>query len=109
MSNILAQINERLEPAEEIFFKWLNRIFISGILIGSAWIDDAPPLVIAAFILTLYIFIRVMLASISIYSVAPFNAKVAKTMFAILSFGILGLSFLTVATFVERISIFVVG
>ena len=44
MQEALRSLQDRLAPAEEIFFTWLMRGFAAAILVGSAWIDDAPPL-----------------------------------------------------------------
>ena len=108
MQFFLTRLRERLEPAEEIFFKWLTRVFIAGILVGSAGIDDAPPLEIAALILLLYVFFRVAMECVNLYSVAPFRGKLPNALFAIVAFLILVFSLLTVVTFVDRISNFVV-
>ena len=40
----LDALQDRLAPAEGIFFTWLTRVFIAATLVGSGWIDDAPPL-----------------------------------------------------------------
>ena len=44
MQPALSSLQNRLIPAEEIFFAWLMRVFAAATLVGSAWIDDAPPL-----------------------------------------------------------------
>ena len=43
MQQALDALHDRLAPAEEIFFTWLMRVFAAATLVGSAWIDDAPP------------------------------------------------------------------
>ena len=48
MQRARSSLQERLAPAEEIFFTWLVRVMVAAVLVGSAWIDDAPPLEIAA-------------------------------------------------------------
>ena len=45
-------LQDRLTAAEEIFFTWLIRVMAAAVLVGSAWIDDAPPLEFAAMIIT---------------------------------------------------------
>ena len=40
----LALRKNRLALAEKIFFTWLVRVMVAAVLVGSAWIDDAPPL-----------------------------------------------------------------
>ena len=64
-------MNESIVTFEKIFFTWLVRVMAAAVLVGSAWIDDAPPLAIGALVL-------------------------------------LGLSFLVVAIFVERLAMLVV-
>ena len=107
MKQFLARLRERLEPAEEVFFTWLIRVIVSAVLAGSAWIDDAPPLDIAAMLVAFYVAVRVATQFGRLVSVAPFENRVLKRIFAVACVGLLGLSFLTVMIFTERIALFV--
>ncbi len=60
MQQALSSLQDRLAPAEEIFFTWLVRVMAAAVLVGSAWIDDAPPLVIGAMIVAFYVTVRVV-------------------------------------------------
>jgi len=60
MQQALSSLHDRLAPAEETFFTWLTRVFVSATLVGSAWIDDAPPLELAAAIITIWVAARVV-------------------------------------------------
>ena len=53
MAQALAALHDRLVPAEELFFTWLLRVFGAATLAGCAWVDDAPPLGLAALLLGL--------------------------------------------------------
>jgi hypothetical protein len=37
-------MNESIVAFENLFFTWLVRVMAAAVLVGSAWIDDAPPL-----------------------------------------------------------------
>ena len=60
MQQAPSSLQDRLAPAEEIFFGWLLRVFAAATLVGSAWIDDAPPLEIGAMIIATYVAVRVL-------------------------------------------------
>ena len=109
MLEALDSLQDRLAPAEEILFTWLTRVVIAGTLAGSAWIDDAPPLDIGAMIIALYVAARVATQFGPLVSAAPFQNRALKTVFALGALALLGLSFLTVVTFVESVAMFVVG
>ena len=109
MQRTLSSLQERLAPAEEIFFTWLVRVMAAAVLVGSAWIDDAPPLDIGAMIVAFYVVVRVATQFGNLVSAAPFENRALKTIFAIGALVLLGLSFLVVVTFVERLSSSVVG
>lgn len=109
MQSLLTRLRERLAPAEEIFFRWLVRVFCAAVLVGSAWIDDAPPLELAAMIIALYVAVRILTEFGNILSTAPFDNNVLKAIYAVVVLILLGLSFVTVAIFTETVADFVVG
>ena len=97
-------LQHRLAPAEEIFFTWLLRVMAAAVLVGSAWIDDAPPLVIGAMIVAFYVAVRVATQFGNLVSAAPFENQALKMIFAIGALVLLGLSFFVVVIFVERVA-----
>ena len=109
MQQALRSLQDRLAPAEEIFFTWLVRVMAAAVLVGSAWIDDAPPLVIGAMIVAFYVTVRVVTQFGNLISAAPFDNQALKAIFAIGALVLLGLSFFVVAIFVERLARSVVG
>lgn len=109
MHDALRSLDARLAPAEEIFFTWLWRVFAAATLVGCAWIDDAPPLGLAALIIAVYVAVRVVTQFSNLVSAAPFENQVLKTLFAVGAVVLLGLSFVAVAIFVERLAQSVVG
>ena len=109
MQQALSSLQARLVPAEEIFFAWLMRVFVAATLVGSAWIDDAPPLEIAARIIALYVAVRVATQFGNFTAAAPFESRPLRMIFAIGALMLLGLSFLVVATLVERLSLSIAG
>jgi hypothetical protein len=102
-------LQDRLAPAEQIFFTWLMRVFAAGTLVGCAWIDDAPPLEIGALIIAIYVAIRVAMQFGPLASAAPFENRFLKTSFAVGTLVLLGFSFLVVAIFVDRLATSVSG
>ena len=52
MQQALSSLQNRLAPAEEIFFTWLVRVMAAAVLVGSTWIDAASPLEFGAMIVT---------------------------------------------------------
>ena len=109
MQENLSPLQDRLAPAEEIFFTWLMRVFAAATLVGCAWIDDAPPLGLGALIIAIYVAFRVATQFGNLVSAAPFENRVLKTFFAVGALVLLGLSFVAVAIFVERLALSVVG
>ena len=109
MQQALGSLQDRLIPAEEIFFAWLMRVFVAATLVGSAWIDDAPPLEIAARIIALYVAVRVATQFGNFAAAAPFESRPLQMIFAGGALVLLGLAFLVIATLVERLSISIVG
>ena len=73
-------------------------------LAGSAWLDDAPPLELAAYILTLYVVIRVVMQSATLYATAPFESRYLNIFSVLIALVLLGLSYLTVAYFVYQLA-----
>ena len=109
MQQALSSLHDRLAPAEEIFFTWLTRVFAAAILVGSAWIDDAPPLDIAAAVIAFYVAVRVATQFGRLAAAAPFESRPLRVIFAAGALGLLVLSFLVVVTFVDRLSVMVAG
>ena len=109
MQRALSSLQDRLAPAEEIFFTWLMRVFAAGILVGSAWIDDAPPLELGAVVIAIYVAVRVATQFPDLAAAAPFENRLLRAIFAAGALLLLGLSFLVVATFVERLALSAAG
>ena len=109
MQQALSALQDRLIPAEELFFAWLMRVFVAATLVGSAWIDDAPPLEIAAMTIALYVAVRVATQFGNFAAAAPFENRPLRMIFAGGALVLLGLAFLAIATLVERLSISIVG
>ena len=109
MQQTLGSLQNRLAPAEEIFFGWLMRVFAAATLVGSAWIDDAPPLELAAMIIALYVAVRVATQFGALAAAAPFESRPLRMIFAGGALVLLGLAFLVVATLVERLALSIAG
>lgn len=109
MQQALSSLHDRLAPAEEIFFTWLTRVFAAATLVGSAWIDDAPPLGLAAAVITIYVAVRVVTQFGRLAAAAPFANRPAQVTFAVGALALLALSFLVVVTFVDRLAVSVAG
>ena len=109
MQQALDALHDRLAPAEEIFFTWLTRVFVAATLVGSAWIDDAPPLELAAAVITIYVAVRVVTQFGRLAAAAPFGSRPLRVIFAVGALGLLALSFLVVVTLVDRLSVSVAG
>ena len=109
MQQALSSLQDRLVPAEDIFFAWLIRVFAAATLVGSAWIDDAPPLDLAAVIIAMYVAVRVATQFGSLAAAAPFENRLLRMIFAVGALVLLGLSFLVVATLVERLALSIAG
>ena len=109
MQQALGSLHDRLAPAEEIFFTWLMRVFAAGTLVGSAWIDDAPPLELAAAIITIYVAVRVVMQLGRLTAAAPFESRPLRVTFAAVALVLLGLSFVVVVTLVDHLTFSIVG
>ena len=109
MKVALASFEARIAPAEKIFFTWLLRVFVTGVLVGCAWMDDAPPLELAAYILGVYVAVRVALQFGPLSSAAPFQNPVLSALFALLNLVILVFAFLAIVTFINRVAFSVVS
>ena len=109
MQQALSSLQDRLVPAEEIFFAWLIRVFAAATLVGSAWIDDAPPLEIGARIVAIYVAVRVATQFGNLAAAAPFDSRPLRLIFAAGALVLLGLAFLVVATLVERLALSIAG
>lgn len=109
MKEALDALHDRLAPAEEIFFTWLTRVFVAATLAGSAWIDDAPPLEIAAMLVAIYVAVRVVTQFGRLAAAAPFRHRALQVIFAVGALMVLGLSFIVIVTLVERLALSAVG
>ena len=109
MQQALGSLHDRLAPAEEIFFTWLMRVFAAGTLVGSAWIDDAPPLELAAAVITIYVAVRVVMQFGRLAAAAPFESRPLRVIFAAVALVLLGLSFLVVVTLVDHLTFSIAG
>ena len=109
MQQALSALQDRLAPAEEIFFSWLMRVLAAATLVGSAGIDDAPPLEIGAMIIAIYVVVRVATQFGNLAAAAPFENAILRVIFAAAALVLLGSSFLVVAIFVERLALSIAG
>ena len=109
MREALDAPRNRLAPAEEIFFTWLTRVFVAATLVGSAWIDDAPPLEIAAVLIAVYVAVRVATQFGPLADAAPFRNRTLRVIFALGALMALGLSFLVIVTLVQRLALLTVS
>jgi hypothetical protein len=105
----LASLHERLAPIEDIFFTWLMRVIAAATLVGTAWIDDAPPLEIAALIVAVYVAVRTVAELGLLITAAPFNSRVLNATVAVSALVLLGFSFVVIAIFTQRLAISVTG
>jgi len=109
MSEATTTFRDRLAPVEDIFFTWLTRVVLAGTLAGSAWLDDAPPLDIAAMLIAAYVAIRVIMQFGNLMNAAPFENRILSAGLAGFSIVVLGLSMMAVVSFVERLALSVAG
>jgi hypothetical protein len=105
MKAILIGIENRLAPAENLFFTWLLRLIVAALLVGSAWIDDAPPLELGAMLIALYVVVRVVMQFGTLVAVMPFDNRALKVLFAAIALALLAIAFVTVATLVNTIAL----
>lgn len=103
MNTRITTMQESLKATEEIFFLWLFRVSLVGALIGSAWIDDAPPLEIAVFLIGIYTAIRVILQVPRFADLSPFSNRALSYLFAGFLFILLALVFLVVVSLVDAL------
>lgn len=104
MGEFFSTLEIKLAPAEKIFFTWLPRVFAAAVLVGTAWIDDAPPLEIVAMLVGIYVAVRVVSQFSALVAAAPFENRVLSIIFAIGVIILLAGAFLIVITFVDRIA-----
>ena len=107
--SMIQTFREQLIDIEQLFFSWLARVVISAALVGCAWIDDAPPLDIAAHLIAGYVALRVVFEFKAFMGALPIDLRVLKVGGALFAQLLLGLSFLAVASFTERLAMLVVG
>ena len=103
MEQDLSHFQNKLVTTEDLFFTWLLRVIVAAILVGSAQIDDAPPLELAASIIALYILIRLLMNFKTFISTAPFSPQIFKVLFALGCLFLLSMSFATILIFTNRI------
>ncbi|MDD9895301.1 MAG: hypothetical protein OXU24_05875 [Gammaproteobacteria bacterium] len=109
MEQSLSPFQSKLVAAEELFFTWLLRVIAAALLVGSAWIDDAPPLSLGAVVIAIYVLLRA-LTNINVFiSAAPFKSNMNKILFALVALVLLMMSFATVVIFTDRIASAVAG
>ena len=104
MKDGLLLLEQKLEPVEDLFFKWLLRVVVTATLVGSAWIDDAPPLDLAAMLLAIYLALRILMQSGKLFAAAPFDNRALKALVAVILLGVLSLSFITIEILVATLS-----
>ena len=109
MQQALNSLQDRLASAEEIFFTWLTRVFAAATLVGSAWIDDAPPLELGAMVIAIYVAVRVATQFGSLAAAAPFERQPLRVIFAVGALVLLGLAFLVVVTLVAHLAFSAAG
>lgn len=103
-----ASFHARTAAAQALFFTWLTRVFMAATLSGSAWIDDAPPLELAAWILTVLVGLGILTGLPHFLGLLPFSQRILKIGVAIIALLLLFMSFFTVTIFVGSVSSFVV-
>ncbi|MDP1932949.1 MAG: hypothetical protein Q8L60_15975 [Gammaproteobacteria bacterium] len=109
MHNTLSALEKRLAPAEDLFSTWLLRVFLAGVLVGSAWIDDAPPLELGALIVAVYVSIGLLAQTGAFFAMAPFENRALKVFFVILNFIVLLFAFTTVSIFASTLAMAAIG
>ena len=109
MQQALNSLQDRLAPAEEIFFTWLTRVFAAATLVGSAWIDDAPPLELGAMVIAIYVAVRVATQFGRLAAAAPFESRPLRAIFAVGALVLLGLAFVVVVTLVAHLAFSAAG
>jgi len=92
----------QLRDFEALFFQWLTRVALAGVLAGCAWLDDAPPLDIAAVLISGYVLVRVTLEFAHFRETLPISNPLACAAAAMFAQLLLTLSFITIASFTER-------
>ena len=107
--SVIQTFREQLIEFEQLFFSWLVRVVISAALVGCAWIDDAPPLDIAAHLIAGYVALRVVFEFKAFMRALPFDVRVLQAGGAFFAQLLLGLSFLAIASFAERLAMLAVG
>jgi len=109
MPDFLTSLPGRLEPVDRIFFTWLPRVCIAAVLVGAAWIDDAPPLELGAMLIAFYVAARIAMQFKAFADAAPFANRVLSGLFALGLFVLLGFAFIVVVIFVDQIALAVVN
>lgn len=109
MKEALAAFDARMEPFEKVFFTWITRIIMAGVFIGTSWIDDAPPLELAAFVFTAYVGIRILSQISVMHSAIPLKNAVLSGFFTLVALLVVLMSFFTITTFSFALSEMAVG
>jgi len=105
MQGTIHSLHERLAPVEDIFFTWLMRVIATAALVGTAWIDDAPPLELAALILAVYVAFRVVTQFGNLVAAAPFRNRALNVIVAASALILLGFSFVVIAIFTQQVAV----
>lgn len=108
MQEAFYSLSNRVVPVEDLFFKWLARVFAAAVLVGTAWIDDAPPLEGGAFLITVYVAARVVSQFGTFVRLIPFQNRVLKVLAALIILGLLAFAFVVVAIFTGHVADYVV-
>lgn len=103
--NRLEILQTKLQPLESLFFTWLGRVCLAAVLVGAAWIDDAPPLEIAALVIGLYTVIRVAMQFGALAAAVPLDSKPLRYLVAMFLLVLLAFAFFIVVTLVETLSL----
>jgi hypothetical protein len=105
----LQSVSLALRSIEDLFFTWLWRSSLAATLVGCAWIDDAPPLDIAALLIAFYVLLRLFLLFPVLADAAPLARRWQRNGLAVLLIVIIGFCFLSMVTFVEALAMAAVG
>lgn len=109
MLDALSAFEKRLAPAQDLFFTWLLRVVLAAVLVGTAWIDDAPPLEGGAALVALLTALGLLSQFGVFIATAPFSNRALRVLFALFSLIALGLAFPTTAIFVSTLALAATG
>ncbi len=107
MTTVFASIQEKLIPFENLFYTWLVRVFLAATIAGVAWIDDAPPLELAAYAISIYTALRILMHFGEFMTAAPFGNRILQAISAVSAVLLLTLAFPSIAIFTRVIAEFI--